>query len=622
MNGFYLLYRLLMSPITSLRPSLSIFPFPEQQKQSFLVPTPLLNTTMTHPSPKLPSAPPLSPSTMPKPSDYVYVRAIGPKSQHFRLESQRLRASNAFFARNMSSKAWHAQTREPRVLLVDADEVLLSIFVTFVRRNVIDLSLVGNEDPYMILFNAYRLGVFWNDDNFTNATIDAIASCALDKVPWSVMLPKMVWEVEPAESKLRALTLDVYVWLGGKEWLDPSVRDGLTGDFTVDLVKRYMDWKDKKQWMENPPFVDRLCEYHIHEEGKGCEHIKQSERNEVPQETIENEIASSTETPVGLVDTATRKDSDASQAAIILATMGGIDQALMDKKHTSNEDSQTASDPDTGFQAGGITEAGLLQSSGARFDNVEAESAHGSHHDTASMNLYDDRQRSETVVAASRLNTPVTAPESGDGDVFFDALDHEGAEQDDEQSEQAMVTGSNTTSSDTNETAGLSNFLGKGTNRVMSMEPLTNVNRLTTPMPLRAKTPLARSTTEPILGTASETQFQIHRPKDPEAMQQNERSSAVTETPTKSTIKQEKISPTKRGRADDDGEETPRKKKSPKKNGQMERSAGDATLTANRQTTPRKAAAARPLAGPKKEAAREKETTFKNKYSEAICLDD
>jgi len=178
--------------------------------------------------PTIPPAPPLIPSIMPKPSDYVYVRALRPKSRHFKLQSHRLESSNAFFRQNMSSKEWHAQTREPRVLVVDADELLLSLFVTFIRKNVLDLSLVGDEDPYMILFNAYRLAVFWNDDNFQNATTDAIATCALNKVPWSVMLPKLVWEVEPAESKLRELVLDIYVWMGGKEWLDPTVSEGLT----------------------------------------------------------------------------------------------------------------------------------------------------------------------------------------------------------------------------------------------------------------------------------------------------------------------------------------------------------------------------------------------------------
>ena len=407
-----------------------------------------MSTTMPLPDPTPPPAPPLTPSAMPKPSDYVYVRALRPKSRHFVLESHRLESSNAFFRRNMSSREWHAQTREPRVLLVDADELLISFFVTFIRKNVIDLSLVDDEDPYMILFNAYHLAVFWNDDNFQNATTDAIATCALNKIPWSVMLPKMVWEVEPAESKLRELVLDIYVWLGGKEWLGPKVSEGLTGDFIVDLIKRFMDWEDKKKWEGTPPFIERLCEYHIHEEGMGCEHMKQHDANNGHHRASENETMSNTEATAGSAKTSEQENFDVSQAAADSAPVSDMDRSLEDKEDNLIKDVACEAQVGTIIQAESANEAGWPPSPTAQQDNIDADSTLGSQYDAGNTILHDDRERSETVTATTRLNTPIMAPESGDGDVFSDALVHEETGQDNERSIQAADSNISTTVSD------------------------------------------------------------------------------------------------------------------------------------------------------------------------------
>lgn len=544
----------------------------------------------------IPAKPPMTPSA--QPSDRVFIMVQG---RTFRLKYDVLASSNEFSQFNMSTEEF-LKRDHPRALAMDnEDPLVISLFVTFLRKKTIDLSLI-EEDPYVILFNAYRLAKSWNDDRFQDAVVDAFALCVSKKVPWDWTLPKYVWEVEPAESPLRRLFLDTYVWMGDVAKLTVETRDGLTGDFIMDLAKHSISTVRSLATAETSPFVTIGCRYHAHKEDESCGHTKHDQITTVDQDQHMTDATVSEAAAETIEETVTKEVPQTVENAAALV----FNDAHSDKKeevamkdteivpHEGPTKNTQGSDPDTAGQ-----------------DVNEEGKADGAQRNALALNPHSRPHSAEAVLRAPSASSSITVEAESRGPLC-DTTGHSENEQDitnDEQAIQATITNAAVRSAFTEPSE-------HPVPRMCSMGPLLLTNRSSTPMPLRAKTPLVRSATEPIgARVAGQIPKAVEQEQLAHSNPRHEAKEALEEPVVQQEIRhEEKTTPTKRSRDDDDIEEIWRHKKSPKKNGKISSEASKTPVTPTKATSTNQRT-------PKKRAAQREEKKIHNTYSETISLD-
>lgn len=589
-------------------------------------------------------------------SDWVFIKVRG---YTFKLRYDVLESSNAYFRFNMATEQF-LSTSHPRALSMNSEEpLLIALFVSFLRKKAIDRSLIGDEDPYIILFNAYRSATTWEDHSFQNAVIDALTLYVLEEDPRICTLPKLVWEIEPTDSRLRQLVLDAYVWIGGEAWLTVKALDGMTGDFIMDLAKHSISVVRSLAGAETSPFTNVGCRYHAHAQGESCDHTKHDQITTVDQE---QSMADATEHEAGTLtmDAAVAKESSQVEQPIENVASLIMNDAPFDQK----EEAMLEDAAIVPYERPAKNDQSLDQDTAGQDVNEGAPAVDVQNN----VPELDSHSPSQSVGAVART---LSTSSSMTLDVERGELVHETSGH----SENAQDTTSNdrTTQATTTYAPVKPAFIELSEHpvtRMCSMGPLLLNNRSSTPMPLRARTPLVRSATEPLgerpadlLANAPRHELSIDphlheeakaAPTEAAAAPEEagaapaEAKEALEDPAAQPEVKQEeKPSPTKRRRDDDDDDIEAtfhfKLKKSPKKNVQDSRRASEPPVTPKKanakkpatpkktgQTsnkvrktpaTPKKATPKKAETPKKKEAAATKEKTVRNTYEEAISLE-
>ncbi|GAB7337913.1 hypothetical protein MBLNU457_4301t2 [Dothideomycetes sp. NU457] len=601
-----------------------------------------------------PMTPPHSQTITGNANDWVHIKVQG---QTFKLRYDVLESSNEYFQFNMSTEQF-LKTDHPRALSMDDDDpLLIALFVSFLRRKTVDRSLIGEEDPYIILFNAYRQAKYWNDDRYQNAVIDAITMYVMEGDPRIGTLPKLVWGDEPAGSALRKLVLDAYVWIGGANWLTVEALDGMTGDFIMDLAKHSISTFRSLAGAETSPFTDVGCRYHEHGQEESCDHTKHDRITIVDQD---QRMADTTGLEAGAktMDGAASKDNPDITPTVEGAAASVVNHARSDKKEDVVMD-----DTDIVPHRDLVKDTQGPDQDTARQDGPEGKAADEAQLSTADLDSSSQSQGAEAATRASSTSSSIT---------WGDAREELRCETPGQPETRPSTMANEQTLQATTAYADIRSALVEPSKhpvtRMSSMGPSLLTNRSSTPMPLRARTPIIRSATEPVGEiAASQISETVKREQLPPFLRHEAKAApAEAEEPPKETkeapeeakkapeapvaqqeIKEEeKNTPTKRRRDDDNDSDieitlvwnktpkknaedsskagrtpatptkaTPKKQATPKKTGQAPSKASKTPATAAK-ATPKKVNTPK-----KKKTALEPEAAVKVTYDEAISLD-
>ena len=124
-----------------------------------------------------------------------------------------------------------------------------------------------DSKEYKLLVRAFILGEKFMDSHFKDAVVDSIIHKLRQTSFFDPRLTNLVYDNTPAQSPLRRLWQDVYVWSGNPGWLDENtLGEFVHAEFALDL-SRYQMKLNRGQGPSSAPYVGVTCVYHEHADG-------------------------------------------------------------------------------------------------------------------------------------------------------------------------------------------------------------------------------------------------------------------------------------------------------------------------------------------------------------------
>jgi hypothetical protein len=160
------------------------------------------------------------------------------------------------------------------VQLRDQRRDLIEIYVEWLYFGVvnpIDIDESNGIKRFSQLYDLYVLADLLQDQEFSNAIMDALIKETEAIKMWPTGLAASAWTELPESSLMRKYIKDVWVALSYSTWFDQMSKDVTDAPmgFWVEVAKAYTLIREKTEKTLKPSWANR-CRYHVHKDGKQC----------------------------------------------------------------------------------------------------------------------------------------------------------------------------------------------------------------------------------------------------------------------------------------------------------------------------------------------------------------